>query len=132
LDGRGVLFRGPSASGKSDIAVRLIDAGALLVADDRVMLTVAAGRCLAAPPPAIAGRIEVRGLGIVSLPWRAPVALALIVDLVPAEAVERLPEPEVREIGGVRLPRLALDPFAASATAKVRLAVRHLAVERAA
>jgi HPr kinase/phosphorylase len=131
VDGAGVLIRGPSGSGKSDLALRLIDAGAVLVADDRVLLTPGApgGPPAAAPPPALAGRIEVRGIGIVALPHLASAPLALVVDLVAPHAVERLPEPGRAALCGAALPRIALAPFEASAVAKVRLAVRALGVD---
>ena len=123
IAGAGVLLRGPSGSGKSDLALRLIDGGARLVADDRVTLRRAGGRLLAAPPDALAGRIEVRGLGIVALDHQGEAPLALVVDLVPPERIERLPEAARCSLLGVDLPCLALAPFEPSAAAKVRLAV---------
>src|SRR3546814_8060220 len=72
-----VLLRGPSGVGKSDLALRLIDRGAVLVSDDQTLLSVAGGRLVAAPPAAIAGRLEARGLGIVDLPHRVGVPVAL-------------------------------------------------------
>ncbi len=120
-----VLLRGPSGSGKSDLALRLIDAGAQLVADDQTELTAADGRLLAAAPAALAGLIEVRGVGVLRLErHRGGVPVRLVVDLVPATAVERLPVPEVATLLAVTLPRVALAAFEASAAAKVRLALR--------
>jgi serine kinase of HPr protein (carbohydrate metabolism regulator) len=124
LDGAAVLLRGPSGSGKSDLALRLIEAGARLVADDQVSLQPRHGVLVAAAPAAIAGRMEVRGLGIVAVSHVAEARLVLVVDLVPAAAVERLPEPAEVALAGVALPRLALAPFEASAVAKLRLALR--------
>ncbi len=121
---RGVLLRGPSGSGKSDLAVRLIDQGAILVADDRVDVFAKGGVAFARAPANIAGMMEVRGLGVVRLNHVADVRIALCVDLVAPEAVVRLPNPEKTEIAGVQIRRLALDPFAASAPAKIRLALR--------
>jgi serine kinase of HPr protein (carbohydrate metabolism regulator) len=123
---RGVLLRGPSGAGKSDLALRLIEAGARLVADDRTALRRAGGAVMASAPAAIAGLIEVRGLGIRRLARgqllaRAPVVL--LVDLVPPAAIERLPEPAREALLGVDLPVLRLAPFEASACAKLRLAV---------
>src|SRR5260221_4447713 len=91
--GIGVLLRGPSGSGKSDLALRLIDAGARLVADDRTDLTVDGGRLVASAPATIAGKLEIRGIGIVTMAnvARSPVGLA--VDLVATVDVERLSAP---------------------------------------
>lgn len=125
LGGRGVLLRGPSGAGKSDLALRLIDAGARLIADDRVDLAVESGRLVARPPAILAGRLEVRGLGLVTVPWVAAAPLALVVDLVAPAQVERLPERSQVEYLGIGLPLLALAPFEASAAAKLRLAFAH-------
>lgn len=122
LGGKAVVIRGPSGSGKSDLGVRLIDQGALLVADDQTLLSRRDDTLLAAPPPTIAGLIEVRGVGIVRMPFCADVPVGLVVDLVPAHEVLRLPGPERAEFLGVGVPRLCLCPFEESAAAKVRLA----------
>jgi len=127
LDGRGILLRGASGSGKSDLALRLIDEGALLVADDQTAIAEEQGRLVARAPATIAGRLEVRGLGIVNQPALAEAPLALLVDLVPAAAVERLPEDRRERLLGHELPVVALDPFAASAVAKIRLALERVA-----
>jgi serine kinase of HPr protein (carbohydrate metabolism regulator) len=124
IDGAGVLLRGASGSGKSDLALRLIDGGARLVADDRAQLTVAGGEVFASAPTALMGRIEVRGLGIVPVEAVARAPLRLVVDLVAPDAVERLPTPATAEVLGVRLPLVRLAPFEASAPAKVRAALR--------
>lgn len=124
IGGHAVLLRGPSGAGKSDLALRLIDAGAVLVSDDQTRVEAAGGRLLASPPPAIAGLLEVRGLGLVRLPHRPGTAVVLVVDLVAPEDVERLPAETGIELEGVRLPLVRLAPFEASAAAKVRLAVR--------
>lgn len=126
LDGAGVLLRGPSGSGKSDLALRLIDGGARLISDDQTFVASREGRLIASAPPPIEGRIEARGLGILSVNFEACAPLALIVDLV-SEAPERLPEPESLEILGVELPLIHLCPFEASAAAKLRLAVHSFA-----
>jgi hypothetical protein len=127
IDGVGVLLQGPSGSGKSDLALRLIDGGALLVADDRVEIATGGGRVIASPPRATAGRIEARGVGILRVPSAGSAAVGLVVDLRPGGPVERLPEPDVTCAYGMALPRLQLDPFEASAPAKLRLAVANLA-----
>ena len=127
---RAVLLRGASGAGKSDLALRLIDAGGRLVADDQTRITRRGRTLTASAPTVLAGLIEVRGVGIVKLARsqvlaRAP--LAMIVDLVPPEHVERLPDPAEEEVLGVALPLLALAPFEASAPAKLRLALARTA-----
>lgn len=126
IDGRAVLLRGPSGAGKSDLAVRLIDAGARLVADDQSELCRQGDAIIVRAPATIVGLIEVRGVGIMRLNALAEAPVALIADLVASEAIERLPEPQNKTILGVALPRIALAPFEASATAKLRLALRAL------
>ncbi|GGI70564.1 hypothetical protein GCM10007973_04420 [Polymorphobacter multimanifer] len=136
-DGRRcVLLLGASGAGKSDLALRLLDRGWRLVADDRVVLaTSPTGRLTAGAPPPLAGLLEVRGVGI--LPAKAvagPVDIALVLDL--AAAPERLPEPGAWQASGLRhhpIPLLALAPFAASAVLKVERALQGhgLAVEAA-
>ncbi|MCA1907855.1 MAG: HPr kinase/phosphatase C-terminal domain-containing protein [Magnetospirillum sp.] len=123
IGGHAVLIRGPSGSGKSDLALRLMDQGAQLVADDQTGLSAESGRLFVSCPPTIAGMIEVRGLGILRLPHRDRVPLALVVDLVAAKDVERLPEPSRTVFLGIQVPRLALCAFESSTPAKVRLAV---------
>jgi serine kinase of HPr protein (carbohydrate metabolism regulator) len=129
----GVLLRGGSGAGKSDLALRLILGGPhaaaggraiALVADDQVLVQPHDGRLIARAPAQLAGRIEARGLGILDIPCRDEVALALLVDLVSREAVERLPEEgECSPICGIKIPRIALAAFDASAALKVILAL---------
>lgn len=120
----GVLLRGPSGAGKSDLALRLIDRGALLVADDQVLIEPGPDAPLARAPDNLHGLIEVRGLGIVTLaPIRAVAELRLVVDLAPPEAIARLPEAQTTAIADMILSRIALTPFEASAPKKVELAL---------
>ncbi len=124
--GRGVLLRGASGSGKSDLALRLIDGGAQLIADDYTELRLVGGAVVMSAPPPIAGRLEVRGIGIVDVPTVAAARLSLIVDLAPASEIARLPEPRCGTLCGRSFPICTLAPFEASAPAKLRLAVGSL------
>lgn len=118
----GILLRGEPGAGKSDLALRLIDGGALLVADDRVALAADESRLLASAPPRIAGLLEVRGLGILRLPHAAAARLRLVADLVPTGTPERLPRPAWCEYLGCRIRLTEVAPFEHSAPAKLRLA----------
>ncbi len=121
LGRRGVLLRGPSGSGKSDLALRLIEHGALLVADDQVVLSGENGAVWASPPPELAGRMEIRGVGIVAVKHAPRSRVWLVCDLVSADAVPRLPEAASEELlPGCFIARLAVFPFEASAPAKLR------------
>ncbi len=117
----GVLIRGASGAGKSDLALRLIDGGAELVADDYCEITVKDGHLVAAVPLNLAGKIEVRGFGIVPLPFCASAVVGLVVDLMPEADVERMPGTTTCTIEGVSIRRMELNAFAASAAAKVRI-----------
>lgn len=122
IDGRAVLIEGRSGSGKSDLALRLIDRGARLVSDDYTVLIRERDRLLAQPPATIAGRIEVRGIGIVEMVHSERVPVALVVTL--ADQVERLPEErDVRKIAGIALHEIALVAHEPSAPIKVALAL---------
>lgn len=125
---RGILLRGPSGVGKSSAALAVMQAAdARLVADDRVLLLPAADGPLALPPGSLAGLIEVRGLGIVRAPYRAPVTVALAVDMVTAETAgssDRVPEPETVTLAGCPVPLVPMvwpDP---SFAARIRAALR--------
>ena len=123
IGGHAVLLIGPSGSGKSDLALRLIDRGAALISDDQTDLTLVDGRLLASAPATIVGKIEVRGLGIVAVATVADVAVALVIQL--GGPVERMPPPGVTQtIAGIALPAFALDAFEGSAAIKVELALR--------
>src|SRR5260370_35665123 len=127
---RAVLLRGPAGLGQSDLALRLIAGGARLIADAQTHLAKKGHALIASPPPALAGMIEVRGVGIVKLArgqLLAEAALALLVDLVRPEEVERMPEPAHETLQNVALPRLALAAFEASTVAKLRLALARIA-----
>lgn len=121
---RALLIMGPSGAGKSDLALRLIDRGAVLVSDDQVSVETSGGVLLARAPATIAGKIEVRGLGILAMASAGPTQLGLIVDL--SSQVDRMPEPKGRDIDGVTLPVIVLDPFEFSAPIKAELALLNL------
>lgn len=122
---RGILLLGPSGQGKSDLALRLIDRGARLVADDRCDIWFDRDRLWCRPPAALAGKLEVRGIGIVEQPWTAPVPLALAVRL--TERYERMPlAGQVEMIAGHPLPAILLSAFEVSAPIKILLALDRL------
>lgn len=126
-DGAGLLIRGPEGSGKSDLALRLIDAGARLVADDRCEVEAADGGLVARPPATIAGRLEVRGLGIVRLPGTAAeTRVGAVIELSPAAEIERMPPAAEVEVAGVKLPLYHLNPQAVSAVARLKLILEHV------
>ena len=126
VDGRGILLRGPAGSGKSDLTLRLLDEGAVLVADDLVAVEASAGQYLHASYPEAApfhlqGLIEVRGIGFVRVPHRDWVRVMLVIDL--ADDIDRLPEPKTETIAGIAIEALILNPFEISTTAKIRMAL---------
>ncbi len=133
VDDAGILIIGPPGSGKSSLALRLIDASgyglsgrlmrAELVSDDQVIVTRQNQVLLASAPPTIAGKLEIRGLDIVSLSARSSVALALVVRLSGSQAIDRLPLQKTYEIMGVALPVVEIDETSASATARTRAAL---------
>ena len=114
VDGRGVLIRGVSGGGKSSLAVSLLRraeaAGqvARLVADDQVLLETRDGAVFGHAPPALAGMIEIRGVGILHQPFAGEARVDLVVDLSGREALERLPEPSFVPIAGIAVRRIHL------------------------
>jgi len=122
IDGRAVIITGPSGTGKSDLALRLIDRGAALVSDDYTIVRRVQNALRATAPANIAGLIEVRGIGLVPMPNLEDVPVALIVSL--DSPVDRLPEPDrSRHIAGVAIPLMSVSPHEASAPLKVELAL---------
>ena len=121
----GVLLTGPSGSGKSDLALRLMATGARMIADDAVVVWREGETLHAACPETIAGRMEVRGLGVVRARSRPVARLGLAVACV-GSPPERLPEPEVWTHEGVTLPAVTVDVRAASSTEIVRVAMARL------
>ena len=126
IDGRGVLIRGPSGAGKSDLALRLIDRGAMLLADDYTHIARAGDAVIGSAPERIAGLIEVRGLGVVPMPHVPQAPVMLVVQLV-AEQPDRHPAPLPScTLCGSALPLLSLKGFEASAPIKIELALRQI------
>jgi serine kinase of HPr protein (carbohydrate metabolism regulator) len=121
IGGRGVLLAGRPGAGKSDLALRLIDRGAAMVSDDYTELRRSGGRVLARAPPTIAGKIELRGVGIVELAAAADVPVCLQADL--DRLPERLPEAETVRLAGQDVPSVALAALEASAPLKLEQAL---------
>lgn len=124
---RGALIQGPSGSGKSDLALRAIDAGFCLVADDRVLLFVSQGSLFGRAPDSLNGLIEARGAGVVrerALRF-ADVTLAVRCKMAAAQ-VERFPYGKIERLLGCDVPVLELWALENSAPAKIRRAIEHL------
>ncbi len=127
------LLRGPSGSGKSDLALRFLFLARrgpaaleapILVADDQVLVRRDGRRLLAGAPETIKGKLEVRGVAIVEVKSLVEADLALVVDLVPGREIERLPDEDASaRILGVDLPRVRLSPWEASAPIKLVIAL---------
>lgn len=122
IDSRAVLITGPSGSGKSDLALRLLDRGFILVSDDQTLVRREGDRLLASPPMQIAGKLEVRGIGIVEMETVSDVPVALLVEL--TSDIPRLPD-DSRELSilGICVPLVTIDAMTASAPSKVALAL---------
>jgi len=123
----GALIEGRSGAGKSDLALRALEVGFRLVADDRTLVWASGGGLYGRAPGPLHGLIEARGQGILSESALAFARIALVAECVDdPELIERMPEPAARVVAGVAAPRLAIDAFEASAPAKLRRALEHL------
>jgi len=128
IDGRAVVITGPSGSGKSDLALRLLDRGFTLVSDDQTIVTRQGDQVIATAPPSIVGKLEVRGIGIIEMETVTDVPIAIMIEL--TSEIQRLPDDDhVRELLGVRLPLVSVDAKTASAPAKVALALDRLGLK---
>ena len=125
LDGRAVMITGPSGSGKSDLALRLLDRGFILVSDDQTIVRRTGSRLIAAAPPTIRGKLEIRGVGIVDMAHVEDVPVALVVEL--TSDIRRLPDDSrERPILGIGVPLISVDAMTASAPSKVAVALDRL------
>jgi serine kinase of HPr protein (carbohydrate metabolism regulator) len=128
VEGRAVLIAGPSGSGKSDLALRLLDRGFALVSDDRTVVRRDGDKLVASAPPNLAGKLEIRGIGIVEMDVIGDIPVALFVEL--TSEIQRLPdENRERPVLGVRLPLISIDAMSASAPSKVALALDRMGLK---
>lgn len=109
ISGRGVLIEGAPGTGKSSLALALIDRGATLVGDDGVLLLARDGKLIAAPHPEIGGKLEVRNVGLIDMPVLPAVPVALVIRL-DASAPRFIDAPEARQLAGISLPLVHLFP----------------------
>lgn len=125
ISGAGVMIRGKSGSGKSDLALRLIDRGATLISDDYVDVSRRNQNLLLSPPANLAGKLEVRSLGIMECDHLSGIALKLIVDL--NEHPDRFPlDRQVRILLGITIPSCTLNAMESSAAIKAELALQRV------
>jgi serine kinase of HPr protein (carbohydrate metabolism regulator) len=128
LNGHAVIISGPSGSGKSDLALRLLDHGFILVSDDRTIVHRDGDRLVASAPATIKGKLEVRGIGIVDVNSVDDIPVGLVVEL--TNTIQRMPDDgQERLILGVHIPLINVDAMTASAPSKVAMALDRLGLK---
>jgi serine kinase of HPr protein (carbohydrate metabolism regulator) len=128
MEGRAVVISGPSGAGKSDLALRLLDRGFTLVSDDQTIVRRDSNRLIASAPPTIAGKLEIRGIGIIDMEQTNDVPIALLVEL--TSDIQRLPDDSrERPILGIPVPLISIDAMTASAPSKVALALDRMGLK---
>ncbi len=124
--GFGILIRGPSGSGKSDLALRLIDDGAGLIADDQVVIKAVQQELYLSPPDSLSGLIEVRGVGVIKIEYVRDIRLCLIVELDPSNEIQRIPLIKEELIKNIPVPVINMYAFESSVLAKLKIILGYL------
>ncbi len=119
IEGKGILLRGKPGAGKSDLALRMIHRGAILIADDQTIIENSMEGLMMSPPQGLQGKLEVRGIGLIDVPFCKNHLLHFLIDLKPWQNIERLPEKDFETLEGLSIPRYEIDPFEPSAVEKI-------------
>lgn len=128
INGRAVLIGGPSGSGKSDLALRMLDRGFMLVSDDRTIVRKEGGRLIASAPETIRGKLEIRGIGIVDMESAGDTPVGLVVEL--TNDMQRMPDDSrERLILDTAIPLVSVNAMTASAASKVAVALDRLGLK---
>lgn len=130
IKGAGILITGPSGSGKSDLALRLIqNKNAVLVADDQTILYLENKTLKAHAPQNIQGLLEVRNIGIIHFPYQET-SIRLVVELIKEDTIDRLPPPLFFNFENISLPLIKLNAFEASAPDKIVVKLKAVLEEK--